>query len=228
MKISPSLRPSAKQRALRLIAYALVGLGVAACDLPDWGGTGGTNTAKSHSANRFYSLELTGADYAQGFALHDATNRVRTLTEFNGKVVFVFFGFTQCPDVCPTTLGEMTMLRKALGADGQRVQVVFVTVDPERDTASVLQAYMHAFDPDDSGAFVALRPSPQELRDVTRAFRVYYAKVPGKTASSYTIDHTAGSYVFDPQGRVRLFTRYGGDLEKLRQDVQTLLAENTS
>ena len=117
----------------------------------------------------------------------------------------VFFGYTQCPDVCPTTMAELAQIKQALGADGERVQGVFVTVDPERDKPEVLKAYSASFDP----SFVALRGSPEQTAAAAREFKVFYAKVPGKTAGSYTVDHTAGSYVFDTKGKLRLFERYG-------------------
>jgi len=133
----------------------------------------------------------------------------------------VFFGFTQCPDVCPTTLVELAEIRKALGPDGERVQGIFVTVDPERDTPEVVQAYVDNF----GAGFVALRGTLDETRAVAKHFRVYFNKVPGKTEGSYTLDHTAGSYVFDTQGRIRLFTRHGMGPEALKSDLSRLLAE---
>jgi protein SCO1/2 len=146
---------------------------------------------------------------------------VRTLAEFKGKVVVVFFGFTQCPDVCPTTLAELAAAKRELGADGARVQGIFVTVDPARDTPEVLRAYVAAFDP----SFVALRGSDEQTLATAKSFKVYYNKVEGRTPGSYTIDHTAGSYVFDAQGRVRLFTRHGTGQAALVSDLRRLLAE---
>ena len=134
----------------------------------------------------------------------------------------VFFGFTQCPDVCPSTLAEIAEVKRSLGADGQRVQGVFVTVDPERDTPQVLKSYVAQFDP----SFVALRGTPEQTREVAKDFKVFYAKVPGKTEGSYTVDHTAGSYVFDTQGRLRLFTRYGSGPQALANDIKLLLTED--
>ena len=132
----------------------------------------------------------------------------------------VFFGYTQCPDVCPTTMVELAQVKKALGKDGERIQGVFVTVDPERDTPELLKAYMGSFDP----SFVALRGTPEQTREVAKEFKVFYGKVPGKTEGAYTMDHTAGSYVFDAQGRLRLFVRYGTGAEALTADLKTLLA----
>lgn len=170
---------------------------------------------------QFKGIDITGADYARELALTDADGKPRTLADFKGKVVVVFFGFTQCPDVCPTTLLELAAVKRALGADGARVQGVFVTVDPERDTPQVLKAYVDNF----GAGFVALRGDAEQTKAVARHFKVFYAKVPSKTEGQYTMDHTAGSYVFDPSGRVRLFTRYGVGAEALTHDLKLLLAE---
>ena len=169
----------------------------------------------------FKAIDITGADYARGFALPDANGRQRTLADFKGKVVVVFFGYTQCPDVCPTTMAELAEVKRALGADGAKVQGVFVTIDPERDTPELLKAYVANFGPD----FVALRGSPEQLKTLAKDFKVFYAKVPGKAEGSYTMDHTAGSYIFDGQGRVRLFTRYGTGAKALADDLKLLLSE---
>lgn len=170
----------------------------------------------------FKAVDITGAEYAKELDLPDTDGRRRKLADFKGKVTVVFFGYTQCPDVCPTTLVELAQVRKALGAAGERVQGVFVTVDPERDTPEVLKAYVGNFGAD----FVALRGTPDETKALAKSFKVFYAKVPGKTDTSYTMDHTAGSYVFDGLGRVRLFTRYGSGAEALKHDLDLLLAEN--
>jgi protein SCO1/2 len=181
---------------------------------------GGCSKTETPAAS-FKSVDITGADYARELNLTDADGRARTLAEFKGKIVVVFFGFTQCPDVCPTTLLELAEVKKALGPDGDRVQGIFVTVDPERDTPEVLKAYV-----DNYGAgFVALRGSLEETRAAAKQFKLFYSKVPGRTEGSYTMDHTAASYVFDTQGRVRLFTRYGTGAEALVHDLKLLLAE---
>jgi protein SCO1/2 len=169
----------------------------------------------------FKAVDITGADYAKELELTDADGRARHLSDFKGKVTVVFFGFTQCPDVCPTTMVELAQVKKALGADGERVQGIFVTIDPERDTAAVLKAYVGNFSPD----FVALRGDAEQTKAAAKQFKVFYAKVPGKTPESYTMDHTAGSYIFDTQGRIRLFTRYGGGAEALKHDLQILLKQ---
>jgi protein SCO1/2 len=168
---------------------------------------------------QFKSVDITGADYAKDFNLPDQAGKLRTLQDFRGKAVIVFFGFTQCPDVCPTTLAEIAQAKKLLGADGDKVQGIFVTIDPERDTADVLKAYMGNFGPD----FVALRGSPEQLAAMAKDFKVYYKKVPGKTAGIYTMDHSAASFVFDPQGRLRLYTRYGSGAQALADDLRLLL-----
>ena len=172
---------------------------------------------------QFKAVDITGADYAQDLDLNDTEGRRRHIADFKGKVTVVFFGFTQCPDVCPTTMLELAEVKKALGADGQRVQGVFISVDPERDTPELLKAYVANFSPE----FVALRGSVDETKAAAKRFKVFYAKVPGKTEGSYTVDHTAGSYVFDAQGKVRLFVRYGNGAgaEALKHDLQLLLKQ---
>ena len=195
-------------RRRQLITLALLPLWLAACD------------KAAAPPPQFNAIDITGAEYARDFDLPDADGQRRHLADFKGKVTVVFFGYTQCPDVCPTTMLELAEVKKALGADGARVQGVFVTIDPERDTAQVLKAYVTNFSPD----FIALRGSDDETKAVAKQFKVYYAKVPGKTDASYTMDHTAGSYVFDSQGHIRLFTRYGSGAEALKHDLQLLLA----
>ena len=171
-------------------------------------------------ALQFKGVDITGAEYGRKLDLPDQDGKPRTLADFKGKVTVVFFGYTQCPDVCPTTMVELAQVKKALGKDGERIQGVFVTVDPERDTPELLKAYMGSFDP----SFVALRGTPEQTREVAKEFKVFYGKVPGKTEGAYTMDHTAGSYVFDAQGRLRLFVRYGTGADALTADLKTLLA----
>jgi protein SCO1/2 len=174
----------------------------------------------SDKAPSFVSIDITGADYARDFSLVDHNGQTRSIKDFAGKVVVVFFGFTQCPDVCPTSMSELAEVRKLLGADGQRLQGIFITVDPDRDTPEVLKAYMANFDP----SFLALRPSsPEQLATLAKDFKAYYKKVDGRTPTSYTMDHSAGSYVFDPQGRIRLFTRHGMGAKALAGDLRQLL-----
>jgi protein SCO1/2 len=172
---------------------------------------------------RFTGVDITGADYQ--YTLPDVNGQTRTNADFKGKVTVVFFGYTQCPDVCPTTMAELAQVKKTLGPDGDRVQGVFITIDPERDTPQVLKSYVGSFDP----SFVALRGSAEQTAAAAKAFKVFYAKSPGKTPDSYTMDHTAGSYVFDTAGRVRLFERFGvGGAEALTADVKALLMDGNS
>ena len=172
------------------------------------------------NAPSFRGVDITGAEYARRLDLVDQNGQARTLADFKGKVTVLFFGYTQCPDVCPTTMAELAQVKKALGKDGDRLQGVFVTVDPERDTPAVLKAYMAGFDP----SFVALRGTIEQTTAVAKEFKVFFAKLPGRADGAYTIDHTAGSYVFDAQGHVRLFVRYGTGVEPLTADLKTLLA----
>ena len=167
----------------------------------------------------FKAIDITGAEYARELALPDASGKPRTLADFKGKVTIVFFGFTQCPEVCPTALAEIAAVKQKLGADGAKVQAVFVTVDPERDTPEVLAAYVKNFGSD----FVALRGSLEETKAAAKQFKVFFAKAPGKTEGAYTMDHSAGSFVFDPQGRIRLFIRHDGGAEAMAGDVKLLL-----
>ena len=166
----------------------------------------------------FHGVDITGADYAKVLKLKDVDGRDRSLGEFKGKVVFLFFGFTQCPDVCPTTMAELAEVRRQLGADGERVQGVFVTVDPERDTPSLLKGYLGSMDP----SFVGLTGTPDEIKAAAKEFKVFYQKVPTQNGN-YTIDHTAGAFVFDPSGQVRLFVRYGMPVDQLLADIRQLL-----
>ncbi len=196
-----SLYPSVRRRLLLGGALALPWL--AAC------------TPKA----QYKSIDITGAHYAQDFELPDTEGRVRRLADFKGRAVVLFFGYTQCPDVCPTTLQELTQARQMLGAKGEAVQGIFVTIDPERDTPEVLREYMKSFD----ASYVALVPSAEQLAVAAKHFKVYYKRVEGKTATSYTMDHTAASFVYDAQGRVRLYTRYGLGAQALADDLKLLL-----
>lgn len=203
-----------KRLILKVVGGLVLGLTLSACDLLGMGGA---------AKPSFKGVDLTGAEYAKGLNLTDQEGRSRTLAEFKGKVVVVFFGYTQCPDVCPTTLAELAEVKRSLGADGDRLQGIFVTVDPERDTAPMLKAYLASFDP----SFVALRGSAEQTKAAAKEFKVYFAKVPGKTPESYTMDHTAASFIFDTQGRVRVFTRYGSGAQGLADDIKLLLAEKS-
>jgi protein SCO1/2 len=196
-----------------LIAVAVLCIG--AC-----GERGASTPTSSATTGGFTAIDITGASYANKLELPDPSGQMRRLDEFKGKVVVVFFGFTQCPDVCPTTLAELAAVRKALGADGARVQPIFVSVDPQRDTPELLKAYAQAFGDD----VVALRGDEAQTKAAAQEFKVFYSKVPGKTPDTYTIDHTAGSYVFDTQGRIRLFMRHGQPAAAVEADIRRLLA----
>ncbi|MBV9890525.1 MAG: SCO family protein [Rhizobacter sp.] len=191
-------------------AFAIGGVALAAgCDRI--AGIGGRPT--------FHFTDITGAEFARKLDLPDADGKPRSLDDWRGKVVVVFFGYTQCPDVCPTTLAELAQIRTMLGAQGDRLETVFVTIDPERDTPEVLKAYVANFGPN----VVALRGSAEQTAAAAKEFKVFYAKVAGKTAGSYTMDHSAASFVFDPAGRVRLFVPYGADPKVLAGDLKQLL-----
>lgn len=189
------------------LATVLLALGLAAC---------------GPQKPQFNNTDITGADYGRALQLADQTGKVRTLADFKGSATLVFFGYTQCPDVCPTTLAEMKSVKSLLGEDGKRFQVLFVTVDPERDTAELLGQYMAAFDP----TFLGLRGNAEATAKVAKDFKVFYQKVPGSTPDSYSMDHSAGSYIFDPQGRLRLYVRHGQPADKIAADIKLLLAGN--
>ena len=169
----------------------------------------------------FKNIDITGASgFGSDFSLLDVDGKTRTLADFKGKVVVMFFGYTQCPDVCPTTLTEMQQTMVLLGPQADKVQVLFVTVDPARDTAAILKQYVPSFDP----RFIGLRPADEvALEKVTKDFKIYYKKVPGLSPGSYTIDHTAGSYVFDPEGHLRLYIKHAQGPETLAHDLKELL-----
>jgi protein SCO1 len=180
-------------------------------------------TACTDKKLEFKAVDITGADYANDFAaggeMLDHNGKPRSIKDFAGKVVVLFFGFTQCPDVCPTTMAEVAEVKKLLGKDGDRLQGLFITIDPERDTPAVLKAYMANFDP----TFLALSTTPQKLAVVAKDFKTYYKKVPGRSDTSYSMDHSAGSFVYDTTGKVRLYTRYGSGAEALASDIKLLL-----
>lgn len=169
----------------------------------------------------FKNIDITGSTaFGKDFSLLDPDGKVRTLADFKGKVVVMFFGYTQCPDICPTTLTEMQQVMTILGPQSDKVQVLFVTVDPERDTAAILKQYVPAFDP----RFLGLRPTDDAaLEKIGKDFKIYYKKVPGNSPGSYTMDHTAGSYAFDPDGRLRLYIKHAQGPETLAHDLKELL-----
>jgi protein SCO1/2 len=200
-----------KRRVLKLLLASALGTGAA-------GLLAGCSRETKAS---FQGVDVTGAEYARDFTLPDASGQQRSLKDFAGKVVVVFFGYTQCPDVCPTSLQELAEVKKLLGADGERLQGIFVTLDPERDKPEMLKAYMESFDP----SFVALRGTADQTAAIAKDFKIFYKKVEGPTPESYTLDHSAGSYVYDPAGRLRVYERYGVGPQVLAADVRMLLAE---
>ena len=170
------------------------------------------------SGPKFKNTDITGANFARELSLTDHTGKPRTLADFRGKVVVVFFGYVRCPEVCPTTLYELKSVVEQLGEEGKRVQVLVVTVDPERDTRDLLAQYVPAFHPD----FLGLYGDKEQIANTAKAFKVYYQKVPGSRPDNYSIDHTAGSYVFDPSGRIRLLVGHT-QAGTLAADIRTLL-----
>jgi protein SCO1/2 len=192
-------------RFVRILILSLMGLALIACS----------------PKPSFKNVDITGSKaFGNDFSLLDPDGKVRTLSDFKGKAVVIFFGYTQCPDVCPTTLTEMQQVMTLLGPQADKVQVLFITVDPDRDTAAILKQYVPAFDK----RFLGLRPADQAaLEKVAKDFMIYYKQVPGTSAGSYTIDHTAGSYAFDPEGRLRLYIKHAQGPEILAQDLKELL-----
>ena len=214
MPLSKVLNPPRRTALARLSGVALAALGGAALSACDQLGQA---TGQQPS---FRGIDITGADYAKDFALTDFNGRPRTLQDFKDKAVVMFFGFTQCPDVCPTTMTEMAQVKQLLGPDGDKLQVLFVSIDPERDTPEVLKAYMGSFDPGFLGLYAA---SPEALAALAKDYKIYFKKVDGKTPTSYSMDHSAQSYIYDPQGRLRLYSRYGSDPKLVAEDIKLLL-----
>ena len=170
-------------------------------------------------APKFRSTDITGADFGKELSLTGHDGKPRTLADFRGKAVVVFFGYTHCPDICPTTLADVAGVMKKLGTDAARVQVLFVTLDPERDTPEVLAKYVPAFDP----AFIGLIGDAAATQRAAKEFRIFYEKRPGNAPGAYTVDHSGQSYVIDPQGRLRLFVRFDRIGIDLADDLHTLL-----
>ena len=195
------------KRLLTVAAFTAVALFATGCD------------KLGNKTPAFHNTDVTGVDYAKGFTLTDHTGKVRTLEDFRGKIVVMFFGYTQCPDVCPTTMAEMATVLKEMGPSADEVQVLFVTVDPERDTQELLSHYVPAFDK----RFIGLYGDAAATAKVAKDFKVFYAKVPGAEAGSYTVDHTAGSFVFDKQGQLRLFVRHNQGPGLIAHDLRQLL-----
>lgn len=188
---------------LRILLLAAA-LAVAACSAPE--------------RPQFKSTDITGADYARDFSLTDHNGQPRRLADFRGKVVTIFFGYTQCPDVCPTSLATMAEVLRRLGPDAAWVQVLFITVDPERDTPQLLAQYVPAFNP----TFLGLYGDLTTTAAVARDFKVFYKKV--GEGPNYTVDHSAGTFVFDPGGRLRLYVKHGESAAAITDDIRQLLA----
>jgi protein SCO1/2 len=167
----------------------------------------------------FKSVDITGADYARQLTLTAPDGKPRSISDYKGKLVVVFFGYTQCPDVCPTTLTHMLEVKQLLGKDGDKLQVIFVSVDPERDTPELLKNYVNAFDP----SWIGLRGDAEQTAAAAKEFKVFYRKAAGRTPESYTVDHTAASYVFDPEGRIRLYVRHNSPPAEIAADLRQLL-----
>jgi protein SCO1/2 len=167
----------------------------------------------------FKASDVTGSSFGRDFELKDPLGKTRHLADFKGKAVVLFFGYTQCPDVCPTTLAALAEAMKRLGPDADRVQVLFVTVDPERDTPQLLAQYVPAFDP----RFLGLYGDADATSRTAKEFKVIYQKVPGASPGTYTMDHSAGTYVFDPQGRLRLYVANGQGPDVFVHDLRELL-----
>ena len=174
-------------------------------------------------APKFQLTDVTGAPFGKSLALTDHTGKPRTLADFQGKVIVLFFGFTQCPDICPTTLAEMAKVVKELGPDGNKVQVLFVSVDPERDTQQLLSQYVTAFNPD----FIGLRGDAEATQKAAKEFKVYVNKQPPKNGSNgnYSVDHSAGTFVLDQRGQLRLFAQHNAGSQALIGDIRTLLKQ---
>lgn len=201
--------PERRRFFARCAGLSLMAAALSACD----------RSLTASEAARFRGIDITGAVYGRDFSLTDFHGQARHLADYRGKVVMLYFGFVQCPDVCPTALTRAAAVVQRLGADASRLQLLFVTVDPERDTPVLLREYLAAFDP----SFVALTGSAQQIKSAADEFRVFYKKVP--TGSSYTMDHTALSYLFDPQGHLRVALRHEQSVDDYTADVKALLAE---
>lgn len=202
------LRSSTRRRWLRLAGGGGVALAA--------GGLLGA--CQRRTATVFHATDIRDTNIGQGWALPDASGQMRTIADYKGKVVAVFFGFIHCPDICPTTMAELAQVRERLGDQADRLQVLFVTVDPERDTPEILSSYLQAFDPTAQG----LRGNAEQLAAAAQTFKVFYAKVP-QGEGNYTMDHSSGLYVFDGEGRIRLYSRYGQPVDQLAADIRQLI-----
>ncbi len=173
----------------------------------------------TQKSETFTATDVTGADFAHGFSLTAQDGTQKSLQDFKGKVAVVFFGYTHCPDICPTTMHDLANVMKLLGKDSQQVQVLFVTLDPERDTVAVLKQYVPGFDP----SFIGLTGSSKQIEAVAQQFKIYTQKQAVKDAQQYSIDHSAGAYVYDKQGRLRLYFKYAQSPEDMAHDLKLLM-----
>ena len=189
---------------LRAFAFAVAWLALASC---------------APHGQQFQSSDVTGSGFGRDFALRDPDGKERTLADFRGKAVVVFFGYTQCPDVCPTTLAALAEAMKQLGPEADRVQVLFITVDPDRDTSDLLSKYVPAFD----RRFLGLRGNADETARTAKEFKILYQKQPGASPGSYTMDHSAGTFIFDPQGKLRLYVGVAQGPDVFAHDLRELL-----
>ena len=171
----------------------------------------------ANAAPAFTGIDITGSTIGPDYKLSYSDGKPASLRDFKGKYVLLFFGFTQCPDVCPTALARAVEIKRLLGADGDKMQVVFVTVDPERDTGPLLTEYMRAFDP----TFVAVRGTLEQTAKAAADFKIFYRKVP--SGSSYTMDHTALTYVFDAGGKIRLALKHEQTAQQCAADLRQLM-----
>jgi len=174
---------------------------------------------RSSSSLSLKATDITGADFGHDLQLTDFNGQARKLADFRGKAVVVFFGYTHCPDVCPTTMSELASAMKKLGAEADKVQVLFVTADPERDTPEILKQYVTAFDP----RFLGLRGTPEQTAQAAKDFKVLIQKNPGNNPANYTVDHSSGTYLYDPQGRLRVYVSYGQGADVFAHDIAALL-----
>jgi protein SCO1/2 len=210
VRTAPPVRPVGCGAWSRRLAFVLLGLGLCLALL---------GCSPRSDAPVFQGSDITGASYGQKLDLPDAQGRLRTLADFKGKAVVLFFGFTQCPDVCPTTLTDLVKAKKLLGPLASKTQVVFVSLDPARDTPEILSMYGASFDP----SIVMLRGNEEQTAAVAKEFKIFFTKVAGRTQGSYTIDHSAGLYLLDTEGRMRVFVRHGASPEAIAADLKALL-----
>lgn len=194
------------KRLLRFLAAFVAVLFLFGCNLPE-------------AAKPFKSTNVTGIEIGKNFKLTDHHGQVRTLSDYKGKIVILFFGYTHCPDICPTTLSDLSQAMRMLGPDAEKVQVLFITLDPERDTQELLAQYVPAFNP----SFVGLYGTPEQTAATATEFRLFYRKEPGKSAGDYTVDHSVGTYIYDRSGKLRLQTSYGQSVDALVHDIKLLL-----